>query len=114
MAEHWIVEVADELYAEILAVADAIAADLAPPVDAYDGRAVPQAQYLEHARAQSLADPTYVQRDLDAMAPVVVTTAGGAALRSPTGVRNFLAKWSEARPDLHAHAVLDQPAPREA
>jgi hypothetical protein len=109
LAEHWITEVADELYAEILEIADAIAQDLAPPDDAYDGREVPQGQYLAHARAMSLADPTYVQRDLDAMAPVIVTTPDGTPLRSPTGVRNFLAKWSEARPDLHAHAVLTQP-----
>lgn len=112
--DHWIDEVANELYAEVLTIAAALAEEMAPPPDAYDGRTVTRDQYIEEARAMSYADPTYLQRDLDEMAPPAFALPDGTVARSPTGVRNFLAKWSEARPDLHAHAVLEQPAPREA
>lgn len=103
---HWIDEVADELYAEILEVAAAVAEELAPPPDAHDGREVPRGQYIAEARALSYADPTYVQRDLDALAPAAIRLADGTMGRSPTGLRNFIAKWRAARPDLVALAEL--------
>jgi hypothetical protein len=105
-------EIADELRQEILAVAKAVAEEIGPPADAYDGRSVSRADYIAEARAQSYADPNYVQADLDRMAPALIPMPGGVMLRSPTGVKNFIEKWHEARPDLYAHAVLEQLPPR--
>lgn len=107
--EHWIAQVADELLKEMLSVAEAVAAEMAPPADAHDGATVPRAQYLEHARAMSHRDPTYLARDLDAMAPACIPFPDGTMGRSLTGLRNFNEKWAEARPDLHARAVLESP-----
>ena len=110
-AEHWIAEVADELLAEIREVAAAVAAELGPPPDAHDGAQVTTAEYLANAREQSLADPTYMQTDLDAMAPAAITLPDGTMGRSPTGVRNYVEKWREARPDVYAAAMLEAPPP---
>lgn len=107
-------QIADELRQEILAIAQAVAAEVGPPADAYDGQSVSRADYIAEARAQSYENPTYVQEDLDRMAPALIPMPGGVMLRSPTGVKNFIEKWKEARPDLYAHAVLEQPAPRGA
>lgn len=112
--EHWIVAAADELLAELLETAESVAAQLAPPEDAYDGRTVARAQYVAHARAMSLTDPTYLQRDLDRMAPPSIPFPDGTMGRSLTGLRNFNAKWKEARPDLYAAATLAQPPPAGA
>lgn len=101
----WVHDLADELADEIAATADRVAAELAPPPDAYDGPTVSRAQYLEHARRASLADPTYLQRDYDRMAPVVMTLPDGTPVRAPTGVKNFTEKWRLARPDLYLAAA---------
>jgi hypothetical protein len=106
-------EIADELRQEILAVAKAVAEEIGPPADAYDGQNLKsQKEYFAEARAKSFEDPNYVQADLDRMAPALIPMPGGVMLRSPTGVKNFIEKWHEARPDLYAHAVLEQLPPR--
>ena len=101
----WIDEVAAELWEEIQEIAEAVAEELEPPPDAYDGESVPRGAYIDLAREQSFADPGYVAADLEAMAPVIMTLPTGEPIRSPTGVKNFLAKWREARPDLYVTVV---------
>src|SRR5262245_9918804 len=87
--DRWIAALADDLLREMLSVAEAVATQMAPPDDAYGGTAVPRAQYVAHARAMSYADPTYLQRDLDRMAPASIPAPDGTMLRSLTGLRNF-------------------------
>lgn len=110
MAERdaWIADLADDLLKEMLSTAEAVAAEAAPPEVAYDGRTVSRAEYLEHARVQSLADPTYLQRDLDRMAPASIPFPDGTMGRSLTGLRNFNEKWRAARPDLYAVVDLER------
>ena len=98
----WLEDAATTLREEMLANAAAVAERLAPPVSSFDGEEVSRREAIAIARAESYADPTYLARDLERMAPLCIPLPDGRKLRAETGLRNFLAKWAVVRPDLVA------------
>lgn len=108
--KHYTHQVAELLRAEVLANAKSVAAALAPPDDAADGKAVPRAQFIEHVRVMSQQDPTYLARLLDQLAPASIPGPGGVQLRAEIGLDNFLELVHEARPDIYVRVMLQQPA----
>jgi len=98
----WLEDAATTLREEMLANAAAVAERLAPPVSSFDGEEVSRREAIEIARAESYADPTYLARDLERMAPLCIPLPDGRKLRAETGLKNFLAKWAVVRPDLVA------------
>ena len=104
---HYIRQAAAELKQEASDNAKAAAASLAPPDDAHDSVKLSRAQMIALVREQSYADPTYLARKLDEMAPVAATLPGGTPLRAANGVRYFHDLVKEARPDVYAAITGD-------
>ena len=118
--QHYIRQAAAELKQEASDNARAVAAALAPPDDAHDSVKLSRGEVVALVRQQSLEDddarmrgaadptqPTYLQRKLDEMAPVVATLPGGTKLRAANGVKYFHELVKEARPDVYAAITGD-------
>lgn len=119
--EHYTVQVAKDLRAEMMANASAAAEGLAPPKVSFDGSDVPRKQFVEQVRVASLEDeraraageidpskPTYLETVLDNLAPAAIPGPNGTMLRAETGLDNFLELMADARPDLYARAHLEE------
>lgn len=117
---HYIKEVAESLLEEMRATAESVAEQLAPPADAFDGRDVQHGRFIEWWQRQSLtelgapasvdpmtgiqipAEPSFMQKELDRLAPKSIPLPDGRMLRAYTGLKNYIALVKEARPDLYA------------
>ena len=115
MADHYTKRIADKLLGEMRANAEVVAARLAPPKVAADGREVGHQEWVDWFREQSHSDPQFLTNQLNEMAPSSVTLPGapsggpGKVLRSRIGLENYNAAVEEARPDLVALWHLSQP-----
>lgn len=105
---HWLAEVAERLHGELLANAESVAARLAPPAVAADGRDVGERALIEQVRAASYADPTYLAQLLERLAPPAIPLPDGTTLRAQTGLENFVELVREARPDVYAAVMLTE------
>ena len=97
---HYITVVAEKLRAEILASAERVAANLAPPAEAADGTEIKRAEFISWWREQSYANPTFMRDELDRLAPQAIPLPGSEPLRAETGLKNYIAIVKEARPDI--------------
>ena len=104
---HYTRRIAKRLYTELQASARAASAKLALPREAHDGSVVSRATFIEAVRTGSEADPTYLAKLLDRMAPPAVTTPEGKMVRSETGLKNFHEVIRDARPDVYLAVMLN-------
>lgn len=106
-AKHYTHEIADELMGEIRSAGQDAAKALALPPDGHGNVTLGRKEYADLMRRRVGADPTYVDRIVDRLAPAGATLPDGTPLRSPAGVRNVRALFKEVWPEAYAAVTGD-------